>query len=234
VAATRSRQEKVSDWLWGAPDPTPEHRKHLELIRQSARDAGRQVEDIAMRELEAKMAGPGVMAPPTRGYREAPRWGGQYRRASASDFDWFDGLSIDEKKRLSERWFAPQGRGEAPDEIAERIPIKDWLALTRQADLGRAMASGKGTNSARFGGLRPSSLVAGEPYQFEELHNSDAGRAARHVRQAREAGRFGVDEGNRCQFRTRPDGTIYPLASTCRGAYVTSAPAVDYGADEAF
>ena len=112
--------------------------------------------------------------------------------------------------------------------MAERMPIREWLRLTRQADLGRAMATGRGANPARFGGLRPSSLVAGEPYEWSELHHKDGGRAARHVRQAREAGRFGVDEGNRCQFRTRPDGTIYPLANTCRGAHVTSAPARAY------
>jgi hypothetical protein len=175
-----------------------------------------------MRELEAKGVGPGTMARPSRGYREAPRWGSQYRRASAADFDWFDALSTDEQKRLYSRWFAPEGHGESPDEMAERMPIQEWLRLTRQADLGRAMATGRGANPKRFGGLRPSSLIAGEPYDFAELHNADDGRAARHVRQAREAGRFGVDEGNPCQFRTRPDGTVYPLANTCRGAYVTS------------
>jgi hypothetical protein len=58
----RSRHERISDAVWGAPDPSPEDRKQLELIRQSARDGGRQVEDIAMRELEAKGVGPGTMA----------------------------------------------------------------------------------------------------------------------------------------------------------------------------
>ena len=44
----------------------------------------------------------------------------------------------------------------------------------------------------------------------------------------REAGRFAV-EGERCQLRTRPDGQgIYPVANTCRGAYVTSAPERSY------
>jgi hypothetical protein len=33
------------------------------------------------------------------------------------------------------------------------------------------------------------------------VHHANDGRAARHVRQAREAGRFGVDEGNRYQAR---------------------------------
>ena len=57
MPATRTTHEKVSDFLWGAPDPSPADRKHLELIRASAREAGRQVEDIAMRELEAKGVG---------------------------------------------------------------------------------------------------------------------------------------------------------------------------------
>jgi hypothetical protein len=191
------------------------------------------VEDIAMRELDAKMAGPGVMAPPPRGYREAPRWGGQYRRKSASDYDWFDALSKDEQKRLHSRWFNREGYGEAPDEIGERMPIQEWLRLTRQADLGRAMATGRGANPARFGNLRPSSLIAGEPYDFAELHNANDGRAARHVRQAREAGTFGAAPASQCQFRTSPDGVVYPLANTCQGAYVTAEPARDYSALDA-
>ena len=131
----------------GRTRPHPRRpQEQLEIIRASAREAGRQVEEIAMSQLEAKMVGPGVMAPPPRGYREAPRWGGQYRRKSASDYDWFDALSNDEKKRLHERWFNREGYGEAPDEMAERMPIQEWLRLTRQADLGRAMATGRGAN----------------------------------------------------------------------------------------
>jgi hypothetical protein len=213
--------------MWGDPEPTRDERKHLEEVRASARDGGRQVEDIAMRELEAKGVGPGTMARPSRGYREAPRWGGQYRRASAADYDWYDALTKFEQKRLYSRWFAPEGHGESPDEMAERMPIKEWLRLTRQADLGKAMASGRGTNAARFGGLRPSSMIAGEPYDFTTLHGPDDAKAAAHIRKAQESGRLGV-EGQRCQFRTSPSGVVYPLANTCRGAYVTSEPARDY------
>ena len=83
------------------------------------------------------------------------------------------------------------------------------------------MATGKGTNPKRFGGLRPSSLVAAEPYDFAELHAENPGRAVRHVHQARDAGRFGRS-GERCQFRTSPDGVVYPLANTCRSAYATA------------
>ncbi len=227
MPATRTRHEKVSDYLWGAVDPSQEDRKHLELVRASARAGGAQVENLALGELDARRAGPGTMAPPPRAEKEAMRWGGEYRRKSSS-YDWFDSLGKAEQTRLRERWFSPQGRGESPDEISERIPIDQWVSLTRQADLGKAMATGRGANPARFGGLRPSSLVAGEPYEWSELHHSNAGRAARHVRRAREEGRFGVDEGNRCQFRTRPDGTVYPLANTCRSAYATSAPEHDY------
>lgn len=217
----RTRQEKVSDRVWGAPDPSPGDRKHLELVRASARAGGRQVEELALNELDAKGAGPGVMAPPPRGEYAPKRFGGGYRRKTAADYDWYDGLAEDEKRRLAERWFAPHGHGEAPDEIAERIPVREWLSLTRQADLGRAMATGKGTNPKRFGGLRPSSLIAGEPFDFAELHNANEGRAARHLHQAQDSGRFGRS-GERCQFRTRPDGQVYPLAATCRSAYATA------------
>jgi len=220
MPATRTRHEKVSDYLWGAPDPSQEDRKHLELVRASARAGGRQVEEMALSELDAKGAGPGVMAAPPRARLTATAWGSkEYRRQG--QYDWFEGLAADEKQRLRERWFSSSRGAESPDEIAEKIPIDQWLALTRQADLGRAMATGKGTNTKRFGGLRPSSLIAGEPYDFAELHADNAGRAVRHVQQARDSGRFGRT-GERCQFRTSPDGVVYPLANTCHGAYATS------------
>ena len=167
---------------------------------------------------------------PPAGKREEKRWGGDYRRKTQANWDFFDALSEDEQRRLYERWFAPAGHGMSPDEVEERMPIDEWLRLTRQADLGRAMATGKGTNSRRFGGLRPSSLVAGEPYDFATLHSADDGKAALHIQRARAAGRFGVSEGNKCQFRTNPKtGEVYPLANTCtQGAYVTSEPARDY------
>lgn len=67
---------------------------------------------------------------------------------------------------------------------------------------------------------------------------------AGRYRHAREGGLLGAEGGSRCQFRTRPDGTVYPLAATCnprepavgyhvnrRGERVAAA---DYGEDEAF
>lgn len=86
----------------------------------------------------------------------------------------------------------------------------------------------------------------GEPYDFAELHHKDPGRAARQVRKASEGGLLGIAGGSRCQFRTRPDGTAYPLARTCNpreravgymlNAYGerVSVGSRDYGADEAF
>ena len=227
MAQARSAHEKISDRVWGEPDPSPADRRHLELVRASTRAGGKQVEELALSELDAKSAGPGMMAPPPRGEYAPKRFGGGYRRKTQADWDWYDALSKDEQRRLSERWFAPRGHGQSPDEISERIPVREWLALTRQADLGRAMATGKGTNPKRFGGLRPSSLVAGEPYDFAELHAENPGRAVRHVHQARDSGRFGA-EGSRCQFRTSPYGVAYPLANTCRSAYATSAPEPAY------
>lgn len=38
------------------------------------------------------------------------------------------------------------------------------------------------------------------------------------------SGRTGAKGGSRCQFRTRPDGTVYPLARTCN----PREPAVGY------
>ena len=66
MPATSTRHNKVGAFFWGAPEPTKEDRKHLELIRQSAREAGAQVETLALDHLEAKGLGPGTMATASR------------------------------------------------------------------------------------------------------------------------------------------------------------------------
>ncbi len=83
----------------------------------------------------------GVMAAPPRAKREAMRWGGEYRRKG--DWDWFDALSRHEQAHVREGgWFAQEGRGESPDEIAQRISLKDWLEHTRALDATRALRTG--------------------------------------------------------------------------------------------
>ena len=139
------------------------------------------------------------MAAPPRAERERfGRYKGEYRRAHQGEYDWFEGLAKAEQERLRQNgWFAERGHGESPDEIAERISIREWLQLTRNLDMTRAMATGRHTNPARYGGQDPSSLIVGEPYDFAELHHQDDGRAARHLRRAQESGRLGVEGGSR-------------------------------------
>jgi hypothetical protein len=108
------------------------------------------------------------------------------------------------------------------------------------------MATGRHTTSARYGGQDPASLIVGEPYDFAELHHKNPGRAARQVRKASEGGLLGAEGERRCRFRTRPDGTVYPLARTCNPrepavGYVLNAygervstSSRDHGDDEAF
>ncbi|HXW79547.1 MAG TPA: hypothetical protein VEJ84_08610 [Acidimicrobiales bacterium] len=244
----RSLQERVSDFLWGTPEPSPEEHRYLEAVRASVRTQAREAETIYLAELDRVGAGRGVMAAPPRAERQ--KFGqakGEYRRAHSGEWDWFEGLSRHEQERLRRSgWFAEPGRGESPDEIAERIPIREWLQLTRNVDMTRAMATGHHTNPKRYGGQDPRSLIVGEPYDFGELHHESAGRGARHLVRARESGRLGLGGGGRCQFRTRPDGTVYPLANTCNprepavgyrlnayGERVTVGSR-DYGDDKAF
>jgi hypothetical protein len=245
---SRSFHERVSDFMWGEPDPPLEERKQLEAVRASVRTEAREAEMIYLAELDRVGAGRGVMAAPPRAeYQKFGQGKGEYRRAHSGGYDFFEGLAKKEQERLRQNgWFAEPGHGEAPDEIAERIPIRDWLQLTRNVDMTRAMATGHHTNPRRYGGQDPRALIVGEPYDFAELHHENAGRAARHVRHGRESGRLGAAGGSRCQFRTRPDGTVYPLAATCnpREAAVgyelnaygerVAIGTRDYGADEAF
>jgi hypothetical protein len=243
----RSIGDRITDAVWGPTEPSADERRQLAAVRASVREQARSAEEIYLGELERAGAGRGVMEAPPRSVRSRTATGRtEYRRvAHSGEWDWFEGLSRAEQSRLRENgWFAPEGHGESPDEVATRISIREWLQLTRNADMTRAMATGRHTNPDRYGGQDPASLIVGEPYDFAELHHADEGRAARHLRHAREGGLLGAEGASRCQFRTRPDGTVYPLAATCnprepavgyhvnrRGERVAAA---DYGEDEAF
>jgi hypothetical protein len=72
---TRTFHDRVSDFMWGAPDPSPEDRKQLEQIRASARSEARQAEEIYLAELDRVGAGRGVMAPPPRPSTKSPARG---------------------------------------------------------------------------------------------------------------------------------------------------------------
>lgn len=244
----RSFHDRIADAVWSDAEPSPEERRQLEAVRASVRAEARQSEDMYDAELYRAGAGRGVMAPPPRAERvRSGTFRGEYRRGGSGAYDWFDGLAKAEQARLRENgWFASEGRGESPDEVATRIDIGEWLQLTRNTDMARAMATGHHTNPARYGGQDPRDLIAGSPYDFSELHHANTGRAARHLRHASEGGFLGAEPTSRCQFRTRPDGTVYPLAGTCnprepavgytvnaRGELATTGTR-GYGEDEAF
>ena len=199
-----------------------------------------------MDDLDRVHAGPGVMAPPPRAEKSWTAWGTKEFRRSSSEFDWFDGLAEAERARLRERWFAPSGHGESPDEISQRIDLRSWLDLTRRVDATRALSEGRvaSFNPRRYGGLNPNHLIGGAPYNVQVIWGDDE-RAQRHLDKS--ATRKGLGRTwqervwdvdvpkSQCQFRTRPDGTVYPLASTCS---TSKAPAwqtnYDPSKDEAF
>lgn len=108
--------------------------------------------------LESRMVGRRAMAAPhALTYRKGEYRKGEYRSDQAG-YEWFHELSKGEQARLRKGWFAPKGEGESPDEIGDRMPIKEWLEHTRHADAAQVVARGGHLKSDRYGGLTGRSL----------------------------------------------------------------------------
>ncbi len=149
------------------------------------------------------------------------RWGGGYRQKRTSgNWDWFYGLTKKEQARLRENWF---GGVQDPDEIEERVSIREWLDLTRRVDAARALGSGRLVNPDRYGGLNPNHLIEGTPYNVRIIWAEDD-RAIAHIHKAQAGGRLGRSwrervwdvepDRSHVEFRTRPDGQVYPIRAT--------------------
>lgn len=181
-----------------------------------------------------------IAAPPPR-ERVGKRFGGGTRSATSS-YDWYYGLSVKEQARLRRNWFSGEratkgtggakrgpraaftGKGgTAPDEVEEMgLPIREWLALTRGIDNARAARRGR------------APLIDARDYHGHARTSS--------ISYSTRPGAREVDRSERVQFRTAPDGTVYPLTPAkgdtkhhvnIYGQRVKT-PKVDHGADEAF
>lgn len=113
-------------------------------------------------------------------------------RAQASNYDWYDALHPNERKRLLRRWM-PQGDGlwSAPDEIANDLgrvyghqtedeALTQWLEQTRRYDAASSLARGKLPPLDAYGGADVNSLVD-SPYDLRLVFGNDREAAARHI-----------------------------------------------------
>lgn len=196
----------------------------LAEIRRSVRDEARATADIYLDDLDRHDVL--KIGLPPRGFRQPERFGGRYERQTQNDWEWFDSLKTAEKERIRRNWMRKGGVD--PDEVDAMLPggMTEWLNLTRRIDALRVMATGRNPKPELYGGLRAKSLIAGEPYDFDELYHPDAERAARHVEEARRAGRFGEHhatlaglEGRRVEFFTDAKGIVHPIRATYEGRY---------------
>lgn len=145
------------------------------------------------------------------------RSGKEYRSGGASDYDWFFSLGKAEQARIRENWMT-SSRGAPTPTRSKRLPIREWLALTRRVDMARALATGRHVNRDRHGGLDPASLIAGEPCDPRELHHPDRERAHRHVSRAIREGKTGRHHarsaGPHVEFFTDKAGVVHPIRAT--------------------
>jgi hypothetical protein len=145
----------------------------LQALRQSIRESTREVEETHFRELDRAGAGLWAMKAPARREREAQRFGGGYRSRGASDYDWFYGLHPNEQARLRANWLSTSSNAQSPDEIAQHMPISEWLEHTRAIDASRALRTGRGISSERYGSLNPNHLIEGAPFDVRLLWGDD-------------------------------------------------------------
>lgn len=141
-----------------------------------------------------------IALPPPR-ERIAKRVGGGTRSRGAQDYDWFYALAPAEQQRIRSNWMTPGGTG--VDEVEEKIPIREWLNLTRRIDLTRAVATGRQVKLARYGGLEPKTLLA--------VRTTDKRGRARGRRSSETA----TERNPRCHFFTDRDGEVHPIREGC-------------------
>ena len=186
--------------------PMARHRVNAET--SNAREAER----VYRETLDAKTSSLGtarLKAPPPR-ERVSKRFGGG-TRARSSEWDWFYELHPDEQKRIRSNWIDRHG-GVAPDEIEHAgTTMHEWLTLTRGVDAARAVQTGRGRSTKRYGGMTARSLV----------HSGDAEDYGRPVRSFRD--RHGVEREHRpnangVAFYTDKEGRVHPITPKRHGA----------------
>lgn len=167
--------------------------RRARMVKESARSSAREAEQMWRDELEQRVGQLGIkIRAPERLERRAERFGGGYRSKQKGDYDWFYDLNPKEQARIRSNWMTDDSHAPSPDEIETRIPMRHWVETTRAIDMARAVQTGRHIQKERYGGMSPSALIAGEPYDLGELHHRDEKRAAVHVRKARREGKIGA------------------------------------------
>jgi hypothetical protein len=187
-------------------------------VKQSLTASARQEETRWRGDLEHALQGLGTgrIRAPQRLERRSAREGGGYRstRAEQADYDWFYGLGSKEQARIRANWMTDDRHAPTPDEIAEKMPVRDWLNHTRAIDMARALQTGRHIQADRYGGIRPSQLIAGEPYDPAKIHHREPIVSAVHVKDARRARRTGAEHAPKNPRNLRrgiaykPDGSL--------------------------
>jgi hypothetical protein len=172
--------------------------------------------------------------PPPR-QREAIRFGGgTHARGTSGLYDWFYELAPEEQQRLRANWMTP--RGYAVDEMEDKLPVTEWLSLTRRIDMARAITKGRHIERKRYGGLDPDKVLTSGRRLGDLKAAAGKGGAGRRPGGKTRAGRSGDSQGSRCHFFTDDDGVVHPIASTCGHVrHITRREVREkYGDDEAF
>jgi hypothetical protein len=167
--------------------------------------------------------------PPPR-QQEAKRFGGGYHaRGTSGLYDWFYELAPEEQQRIRSNWMSPQGF--KVDELEDKMPIGEWLSLTRRIDMSRAAARGRRIETKRYGGLNPDRVLEAAEGLERARKTTRAGRRPRG-----RPGRGEEHAGSRCHFFTDDDGVVHPIAATCGHVRAMSARERQetYGDDEEF
>jgi hypothetical protein len=219
-----------------ATRPNVYERSRTDKVRQSLTGSAKQAESRWRGDLEQALEGigHGRMRAPQRLERRSVREGGGYRstRTEQADYDWFYGLGSKEQARIRANWMTDDRSAPTPDEIAEKMPVRDWLNHTRAIDMARALQTGRHVQADRYGGMRPSQLIAGEPYEPAKVHHQDPAVAHHHVTAARRTGRTGPDHAPKnprnirrgiaykadgsldVQFFTDDQGRVHPIRAS--------------------
>lgn len=170
-----------------------EARRDLDYYRARARDsAARLVETLdASLSDDARLlarppravvrrTGPGGRGVEVRRYNPdgTPYVGGEW--------DWYEGLSEAEKKRLLRGWVG--GGSAAPDQLAAVYGIEDvdaavaqWLDTNRRIDAAKALARGKMPSPHAYGNLDPDELIPDSPFTARTLFGNDPAEAVRAI-----------------------------------------------------
>lgn len=141
----------------------------VDKVRDEVKAAAARIVEDLEGQLDKDGIGRGsIKRPEHKAYDQfARRWVNR----QGGDWDWyFEDLTEPEKDRLRKNWFAGAGNSTAwsADELDERMPVRDWLEVTRQVDAAVAITHGRIVNPNGYGGNDATDLID-SPYDLRKL-----------------------------------------------------------------